>query len=285
MINMSSLYFLPESPRWLVGQDRHDEARAILIKYHANGDESSEFVAAEFEEIRETIRLESSELGASKSWKELVRGRANQHRTFLVLCCALFPQWSGAGLVSYYLAPILRLIGITSQERITLINGILQIWNMIVAITGANLVGRVGRRPIFLTATTCMFFGMIAWTVAGSVFAKSRSEGAGAGVLTCIIFFISAYNICWNPLAVAYPVEIMPFNIRAKGIALLMGSIKGASFFNQFVNPIGLENLAWKYYIVYCVWLAIVLTTVYFMFPETKVCYPGDSSILGRKLI
>ncbi|KXJ88658.1 general substrate transporter [Microdochium bolleyi] len=269
LINMTSLYFIPESPRWLVGQDRQDEAREILIKYHANGDSESDFVAAEFDEICETIRLEKS-VSENTSWKALVKGRANQHRTFLVLCCAFFPQWSGAGLVSYYLAPVLRLIGINSEERITLINGILQIWNMLVAMTGANLVNRVGRRPIFLTATSCMLAGMIAWTIAGSVFASSRSEASGAGVLTCIIFFISAYNICWNPLAVAYPVEIMPFSIRAKGIALLMGSIKGASFFNQFVNPIGLKELAWKYYIVYCVWLTIVLTVVYFMFPETK---------------
>ncbi|KAH8169687.1 sugar transporter domain-containing protein [Sarocladium implicatum] len=268
MVNMSALYFLPESPRWLIGQDRQEEARQILVRYHANGDDASPFVAAEFEEICDTLRLERSE--GSQSWAQLFRGRANQHRTFLVLCCAFFPQWSGAGLVSYYLAPILRLIGITTQEKITLINGILQIWNMIVAMTGANLVDRVGRRPLFLTATACMLVGMVAWTISGSLFADTKSSATGAGVLTCIIFFISSYNICWNPLAVAYPVEILPFQIRAKGIALLMGSIKGASFFNQFVNPIGLQNLSWKYYIVYCVWLSIVLATVFFIFPETK---------------
>lgn len=54
-------------------------------------------------------------------------------------------------------------------------------------------------------------------------------------------------------------------------MSLLVGAVKSASFFNQFVNPIGLANLGWKYYIVYCCWLAIVLTVVYFMFPETKV--------------
>ncbi|KAL6354023.1 hypothetical protein LRP88_12654 [Fusarium phalaenopsidis] len=267
IINLSAIWFLPENPRWLIGQDHHKEARAILIKYHANGDENSAFVAAEFDEIRTTLQLE---LSGSRSWMELIKTKTNKHRTFLVLCCAFFPQWSGNGLVSYYIAPVLRSIGINSQEDITLINGILQIWNMIVAMTGANLVSRVGRRPLFIVATSCMLAGMVAWNVAGSVFAKTKSEATGAGILTRVIFFASSYNICWNPLAVAYPVEILPFNIRAKGIALLMGSIKGASFFNQFVNPIGLQNLGWKYYIVCCVWLSIVLTTVFFAFPETK---------------
>jgi hypothetical protein len=58
IINLIGLWFLPESPIWLVGQDRHEDARAILIKYHAGGDEDSAFVAAEFEEIRTALQLE-----------------------------------------------------------------------------------------------------------------------------------------------------------------------------------------------------------------------------------
>lgn len=37
-----------------------------------------------------------------------------------------------------------------------------------------------------------------------------------------------------------------------------------ALVFNQYINPIGLENLGWKYYIFYCVWIAIELVVVYF---------------------
>ncbi|EKG15262.1 General substrate transporter [Macrophomina phaseolina MS6] len=106
-----------------------------------------------------------------------------------------------------------------------------------------------------------MLASMVAWT---------GSEAARAGVLAyIIIFFLMSYNVCWDPLAVAYPVEILPFGIRAKGLALLIGSIKGASFFHQFVNRVSLEKLGWKYYIVYCFWLVVVLATVG-QFSETK---------------
>ncbi|KAL5599171.1 hypothetical protein FOVSG1_006983 [Fusarium oxysporum f. sp. vasinfectum] len=62
-------------------------------------------------------------------------------------------------------------------------------------------------------------------------------------------------------------IQILPFHIRAKGIALLIG---GTSFFSQFVKLVGPKKLGWKYHIVYCVWHCVVLTTVFFMFLETK---------------
>lgn len=45
--------------------------------------------------------------------------------------------------------------------------------------------------------------------------------------------------------------------MRAKGTVVVQTFSRFASFFNQFVNPIGLANIGWKYYIVYTVWLAI----------------------------
>ncbi|CAG9991017.1 unnamed protein product [Clonostachys byssicola] len=268
IINIAGVWFLPESPRWLIGNERYDEAKQILIDTHGEGDPDSELVRLEFEEIRGAIQAEMA-LG-KQSWGQLFNSPGNRYRTFLVLCCAYFPQWSGSGLVSYYLAPVLRTIGITSQERITLINGIIQIWNMIVSMVGANLVNRLGRRVIFVSSTSLMLLAMISWTVSGSQYTMYGSEAAGSAVLFSLIFFMSAYNFCWNPLSVAYPVEILTFPIRAKGVSLLVGAVKSASFFNQFVNPIGLEKLQWKFYIVYCSWLGLVLAVVFFLFPETK---------------
>ena len=38
---------------------------------------------------------------------------------------------------------------------------------------------------------------------------------------------------------------------------------------NQYVNPIALKHIGWKYYIVYCIWILVEIATVYFLFPET----------------
>jgi hypothetical protein len=60
-------------------------------------------------------------------------------------------------------------------------------------------------------------------------------------------------------------------------------------FFNTFINPIALEDIGWKYYIFYCVWLAVELVTVYYFYIETKSTpleeiakhFDGDAAVVG----
>jgi hypothetical protein len=65
-------------------------------------------------------------------------------------------------------------------------------------------------------------------------------------------------------------VEIFPYQQRAKGIAFEQLTVRFAVFFNTYVNPIALDDIGWKYYIVYCCWILVEWLICYFFFPETK---------------
>jgi hypothetical protein len=111
-IQLLVLYFIPESPRFLISKGRDDEALAFLIKYHGNDNSQDAFARWEYNEIRETLHLEKS-AAAKSGWYELVRTPGNRKRCILIICTAIFSQCSGNGLVSYYLSSILKTIGIT----------------------------------------------------------------------------------------------------------------------------------------------------------------------------
>jgi MFS family permease len=98
LLCMTFIWFVPESPRWLISRDRSDEALAILIKYHAEGNPDDPFVQAEYRQIRETITLEVE--ANRHKWAELFRTKGNRRRMLIAGCVGLFSQWSGNGLVS-----------------------------------------------------------------------------------------------------------------------------------------------------------------------------------------
>lgn len=67
----------------------------------------------------------------------------------------------------------------------------------------------------------------------------------------------------------AYLVELFPFTIRSKGITMQQWWGRAATFCNTFINPIGMDNIGWRYYIWYCCWITVEGFVIYFFFPET----------------
>jgi sugar porter (SP) family MFS transporter len=272
LIQIAFVFFLPDSPRWLVSLDRSEEAFAILVKYHGEGDVDSEFVKAEFAQITATIQLEKE--AGSTAWRNLIKTSGMRRRMFISAFLGLFTQWSGNTLISYYLSDILTLIGMEKPIFKQQINTGLSGWNLVVGATAALLVNRFRRRVMYLVCTCSLLTVYVCWTASMAMAIKAKDEKTGnqaPGIATLFFIFMyaPAYNIGYNALTYTYLVEMWPYVERSSGIAWFQLFGRLANFFTTFVNPIGLDSVGWKYLLSYCCFLIFEIAFVYFFFPET----------------
>ncbi|KAF8192364.1 hexose transporter [Mycena galopus ATCC 62051] len=263
--------FIPESPRFLVSKGREAEALKTLAYYHADSNEDDPLVKYEFEEIKAATEFDRS-AAANVGWKAFLATPGNRKRVRIIVAIAFFSQWSANGLVSYYLNTILTSIGVVnptiqvtgSVERSSqlLINGLLQIWNLAWALAASSVVERFGRRLLFLTSVSLMTVFFTMQTICTARFRITGDPSAAHAVIAFIFLYYASYELD--------TLEILPYNIRAKGFNIFSFTSSLALIFNQYVNPVALDAIDWKYYIVYCVWLLFESVFIFFYLIETK---------------
>lgn len=262
------VWFVPQSPRWLVSKGRADEAHKILATYHANGDLNDPLVLLEIREIQAAVDLE--EKSNTGTWRSFLRTVGNRRRFFVIVMIGTATQWIGNGLVSYFLVPILKQVGIVQPAQTAGINGGIAVWSWFVAMAGASLSDRFGRRSLFLTALAGCLASFVFITALSGSFATTGHAATGVAMIPFLFIFNAFYALAFTPIPMLYTPEISPFSLRAKSAALLLLSQNCAQAFNQFANPVALAAIAWKYFIVYVAVISIYLVLFFFFCRETK---------------
>jgi len=275
VIQLSFIWWIPESPRWYLSKDRNDEALRMLAKYHADGNESDPTVMFEYAEMKETIRLEFLHQKSS-SYLDFFRTKGNRLRLAIILSLGLISQWSGNALVSYYANIIYEGAGITGQTQKLGLDAGNKVLSLIVSISCAMLVDRIGRRPLFLAATAGMLIFLICATITGEQYAAKDKVAIGYINIVFVWLHGVAYALAWSGLLVAYTVEILPYKLRAKGVFIMNLSVNVALTINNQVNPIPISKGGawygqnWKLFAVYTGWVLLELIWVWFFYIETR---------------
>ncbi|CAE6416392.1 unnamed protein product [Rhizoctonia solani] len=261
------VWFIPESPRWLVRVGRDDQARAILIKYHGNGDQNSPLVEFEMREIKAMCELD----GSDQVWwdlRPLFRTAADRYRSYMCLGMATFGQLSGNGLITYFFVVLLQNAGITSSNAQLVLNFVMSIVSFGGACTGVSLLDKVGRRPLMMFSTTV---GAICLAVVSACTAKYEESKAIAQTGVAFIYLFNVlFSLGFTPLQPLYPAECLTFQTRAKGMAMTTLVLNLASLFNTYAIPIALEKIGWKTYLVFVAWDIFETICIYFFAVETK---------------
>ncbi|KAM3413823.1 hypothetical protein BST61_g10506 [Cercospora zeina] len=263
IIVMIMVPMLEESPRWLAGKDRWEDARIVLSKLE-DEPEDSEFVAEQLLTIRQSLELENQ----GHSGNPFARTK-NRHlnRTLIAIGVNILAQMSGVNVITFYSNTILQQRLGYSAVLSRIISSCLQTWQFIMATSAVFLIDRFGRRRLLITGAFLM-------CVANAGLAGLQSDVTNKTAAGCSLFFyflaLAAFPIGLFLIPFMYSSEIAPLRIRAKVTAMSGCSNWLFNFMVAEVTPVAFDHIAWKYYLVYVCTNALSVIVFYLFLPETK---------------
>lgn len=150
------------------------------------------------------------------------------------------------------------------------INVCLSAWQLIVAIIGSGLSEKLGRRFLSLTSLglCSAFFYLLAGLAAK--FGTAGNLAGTYGIVACIFLFLGSYAFGITPLTAMYAPEVLPYNMRANGIAMQGILIKSCGILVSMAFPYMMEAIGWKTYIVNASWNILLWLYIFLQWVETK---------------
>ncbi|KAK1924540.1 general substrate transporter [Papiliotrema laurentii] len=272
VVLLVGMFFLPYSPRWLVGQGRNEEAKNTLIRLHGGRKKASlEAVNAEYEEMCAQIEWEKENV--SSSYMDLISNRPNLHRTVCGCLVQAMCQWTGVNVNNYYGPTIYTALGFGGTTTL-MINGISGAWGVICVFTFITfIVDRIGRRKPLILGAVALALCMAWQTGTNAPFSKDpnyQSKATGIAGIAAVFVFSWMFSWSFGPVSWIYQSEIFPMNIRALGASVSTASNWLNNVIIAQVTPPAFKHLGYKYFLVYMATNLSNAVVCYFLFPETK---------------
>jgi SP family sugar:H+ symporter-like MFS transporter len=143
-----AVQFVPETPRFLMGQGRVEAAFEFLVEYHGNGDRTDKLVLFEFEEMKNAIAKERE--AKAEKWSVILRSPNNRKRLGLASLMIFMTNLSGSSIIYWYYIIIYNQVGITDPTTQTGIQAGLNVLTWFSQIAAVALGRKVGRKTILL---------------------------------------------------------------------------------------------------------------------------------------
>ena len=251
IIFLTLLFAIPISSRWLVTQNRIDEARQVLELI------GSPDANAELREIVQAIHLDR----AAKH--ERVFSRKYRFPIFLAIAMGMFNQLSGINAILYYLNDIFSAAGfrgVSSDLQAVVIGAT----NLIATLLAMSLIDKLGRKTLLLSGSVGMVICLIG---VGTLFARNERS---MSLLWLLVGFIVSFAISQGAVIWVYISEIFPSRVRSRGQSIGSSSHWITNALIAAVFPIvAARSAAYPFYF-FAAMMGLQFVLVLFVFPETK---------------
>jgi sugar porter (SP) family MFS transporter len=257
---------LPESPRWLEQHGHSEDAKVVIARLAGQniGLEDPRVIELH-NQIKHAI-ADEAEAGKA-SWNEMFGGGNMQNGRRIILCllAGLGCQMSGINLITQYAPKIFQESIGMSRHLSQLVAGFNSLEYMLACIPPIFYIEKVGRRKILMAGAVgqCLTMLILAVTVANGNYA------AGIVGAAMLFLFNTVFAQAWLTAPWLYASEICTLRLRARGAAVASAGFWIINFTVVEFTPSAIKNIGWQTYIIFAVFNAVFVPTVYFFFPET----------------
>jgi sugar porter (SP) family MFS transporter len=220
-------FFLPESPRWLIGRGRLTKANAVLDRIVGK-----DAAHQESEAIARSLREDH---GTPAGWGEMLRP-AVLPVLLLAIAIAVLQQWTGINILFNYAAEVYRGAGYGSNQILLdiVITGSI---NLLATVLAMFLVDTVGRRRL-------MLFGCAGIGISHLLCALAyHRHMQGLPILALTLMAIACYACTLAPVTWVLLSEIFPNRVRSRGMSIAGSALWIASFLLTYTFPLMVAHL------------------------------------------
>ncbi|WED44438.1 sugar porter family MFS transporter [Legionella cardiaca] len=257
LILVFGIFFLPESPRWLVSIGKEREAAKALTRLRGNQSINNELL-----DIQATLASEPQKHNWAMMFKKPLLPA-------LLLGMTLFclQQLSGINVIIYFAPEIFKNLGFTNAVGQILATMGIGIVNLLVTVLAICWIDRVGRRKLLLIG----FAGACISLASLSMFSFYQASLLSYLSVLCLTLYIFSFAISIGPVPHIAMAEIFPLHVRGMGMGLSSISNWGFNTLTVFSFPILHNQFGIEFtFAIYAVICLLGLFYTYYFMPETK---------------
>ncbi|KAK5688048.1 hypothetical protein LTS10_000026 [Elasticomyces elasticus] len=262
VIILCLVFFTPNSPRWLITKDRHEEAHKALRSIRPSQDSDSGALDAEIAVMRET-QGHGKEKGA---WKDLLN-KSNRSRTIIACTALIFQQLTGVTFSSSYGPTFYRSVGLSDMAFIyALVNNAASV---VTALMAMILLDLLGRRPLLIHGGWTQ--GVFLFSVAALGQINNPSINESHGIVAGMILYNAILHMTFGPGAYITAAEIGTQALREKTMAVATALNVVAGFIVVFCTPYLLAEMGSQIGYIWGAFAVLSSIWAWFFLPELKV--------------
>jgi sugar porter (SP) family MFS transporter len=267
LILACGVYFIPESPRWLVEHDQHERAETILKRiYRDSNDPTNHEANIQFAQIRAQVQLERS---LPSSWSSLFTVPHYRKRAFIGFTTLLAGQLTGTTVINNYGPSLYAALGHGPAASLALSAGWLT-EGLVCNAINAVLLDYVGRKWLMVTGLFGCAVSLLGVSIMVALYGGTNNTGGNSAGVFFLYLHLTFYATCMDASTYVYGSEIWPTHLRGKGFAVSCAGLFVGSLTLLEAAPTAFQTIGWRFYLIMMAFTIICAIIFILYFPETK---------------